>query len=169
MTRRVFFFSLLTMIFLTACGSTASDIKPPAAQLTIDGKTQVAGVGTFCWQEKNLFGQGAGLCADMIGIPTSPDPLKASVGAQADLKLPIADAPAGLFVSVIPVAADGAMEAELGDNSWWQYQQGEPVEAQLAAEQRLTLDFEPGLYLISVQARWDELGDVMYGFLVELN
>lgn len=169
MSKKLFTLILLTMVFLSACGSAGSGSEPPPAKLTINGQTQVAGVGTYCWQETKLSGQGTGVCADMIGIPTPATPLPARVGAEAELELPISDDPAGLFVTVVPVTADGTMENDFDENSWWQYQEGETVEVQLTSRQNFALDFEPGLYLITVQARWDGLGDVIYGFLVELN
>jgi hypothetical protein len=38
----------------------------------------------------------------------------------------------------------------------------------LLAAQDLTLELGPGLHLLSVSAWWDGVGDVNYGFLLEV-
>ncbi|MCG8349176.1 MAG: hypothetical protein MI924_15515, partial [Chloroflexales bacterium] len=64
------------------------DIIPPPATLEIRPSVQTAGIGSYCWREGNH-----GLCMDMIGIPTSSDPLPATIPLTTQLRLPLAEPP----------------------------------------------------------------------------
>jgi hypothetical protein len=51
---------------------------------------------------------------------------------------------------------------------WWSPKLGDSFDIPLAPPHQLELNLEPGLYVLSVFAQWQEIGDVLYGFLVEV-
>jgi hypothetical protein len=141
--------------------------EPPPAVLAINGRTQVAGVGTYCWSDASGGRETVSVCADMIGIPTAEQPLAVEGSFSARLELPLDQPPETLGLDVIPVTDEDVIEAR-DSLRWWRPQVGEHHDLPLDTPSRFSLDLEPGLYVLSVFARWSERGDVNYGFLVEV-
>ncbi len=142
----------------------AGEIVPPPATLEINGITQTSAIGTYCWSE---VGKG-GVCADMIGIPTPKEALMTSSPITAYLRLPITTAPANLYLNVIRVSDKDEMTADARGYRWWNFQEGKSSELPLQSQQAIRLDLDPGLYVLSVSVWWDKKGDVMYGFLLDV-
>lgn len=142
-----------------------SDGSPPPASLEIDGVTQTAGVGTYCWTSATT-----GMCVDKIGLPTVKDPLVATSPVKARLTLPLADAPTQLALSVFPASEGNEVKVDGGDEAFLYWMPAEGLSRELALEtsQEITLELDPGLYVIYVFAVWEEKGDVSYGFLAEV-
>jgi hypothetical protein len=175
--------TLSLLILLAACGPTTTGgpdtpeppadsaipegAEPPPAALTIDGRRQTSGVGTYCWAPTGP--NGTAVCADMVGIPTSPEPLPAAATFTAAFELPELDGrPHELSLSAIPVSGREPMPGDIDGWLWWPYETGEftslPLDRQTSAE----LTLEPGLYVLNLFVRWSPYGDVAYGFLVEV-
>jgi len=147
---------------------TPSDGSPPPAVLEIDGVTQTAGVGTYCWSGQTASGETVSACADMIGIPTAPEPLIASSPVMARLSLPLAEPPSQLSLSAFQVSSVHELPDTAGEYRWWSFTEGFTSELSLQTSQEINLELEPGLYVFYVFAVWDGQGDVSYGFLVEV-
>ena len=142
-----------------------SDGSPPPASLEIDGATQTAGVGTYCWTSATT-----GMCVDKIGLPTIKDPLIGTSPVKARLTLPLADAPTQLALSVFPASEGNEVKLDGGDEEFLYWMPAEGLSRELALEttQEITLELDPGLYVFYVFAVWEERGDVSYGFLVDV-
>ena len=138
---------------------------PPPATLTIDGAQQLSGIGTSCWVTGGL-----GVCADYFGVPTPADPLPASSSITATLQLAVQTTPTSLSLAVFAVSPEMDLLPDNPDSASWPF----PGEYDLSRELRLEsrtqfeLALDPGLYVFSISAAWEGLGDVNYGFLVEV-
>jgi hypothetical protein len=145
--------------------SARDDATPPAATLSVGDQQQSAGIGTYCWPDPAA---GLAVCADTIGIPTAQDPLIAESPLSANLILPVEESPDILTLTVLPVTQDDELDLTVTEWRWWEYSQGEGYSLSLDSQQEIELELEPGLYVLSVFVQWEDLGDVMYGFLVDV-
>ncbi|MBK9925579.1 MAG: hypothetical protein IPP66_09835 [Anaerolineales bacterium] len=152
-----------------ALAATPSHEAPPPAMLTINGTTQTAGIGTYCWKAATSSANSAEVCVDMVGVPTATEPLKSSLPFSGTLTLPLNDPPTQLVLTVFP--ASDANEIQLpndaGNYRWWNFIEGYVSTLALQTSQEIKQDLQPGLYVFYVFAVWDGKGDVSYGFLVE--
>ena len=144
-------------------------VEPPAATLTVDGQTQVAGLGTYCWTSGET-GAGLGLCVDKMGVPTPRDPIQVNaVPFTAHFTFPLAEAPTSVSLTLIPVSAEVELTVEgTPDWRWWQFGEGQAVDVPLGVETDVELSPKPGLYALAVFTAWEGAGDVVYGFLVQV-
>ena len=142
--------------------SPVDDIEPPPATLEINGSVQTSGIGTFCWSNES-----GGLCADMIGVPTQPDPIITSSPIQAQLHLPLEEPPSNLELQIMPVD-ETSIDVGPRNYRWWDYQDQPSGTLPLISEQAIDLSLEPGLYVLRITAWWDGEGDVTYGFLLQV-
>ncbi len=139
---------------------------PPPATLTIDGAQQLSGIGTSCWVTGGLDR----ICADYFGVPTPADPLPASSSIKATLQLAVQTPPTSLSLAVFAVSPETDLLPDNPDSASWPF----PGEYDLSRELRLEsrtqfeLALDPGLYVFSIYAVWEHLGDVNYGFPVEV-
>lgn len=147
-----------------------ADTSPPPATLTINGATQTAGVGTYCWNTPTSPSESVEACVDKVGVPTAPDPLRSSSPVNGILTLPLNDPPTQLVLSIFP--ASDVNEIKLpdatGDNRWWNFIEGYTSKLSLQTSQEIHQQLQPGLYVFYVFAVWEGKGDVSYGFLVEV-
>jgi hypothetical protein len=177
-----FLLTILCIIVLTACTSTtnttpttlfptetSSDGAPPPASLEINGTTQIAGVGTYCWSGPTSSGEMVNACADMIGVPTEHDPLISSSPVIAQLSLPLSEAPSQLALSAFEVSNAHELPETAQGYRWWSYTEGFTSQLPLQTSQEINVELEPGLYVFYVFAVWEGKGEVSYGFLVEVN
>ncbi len=73
-------------------------------------------------------------------------------------------------LNVYPVTVDDQLDSEARGLRWWR-PEGEAREQSmltLEGETIVELSLEPGLYVLSLFARWQGRGDAAYGFLVEV-
>ncbi len=138
--------------------------SPPAATLVINGQSQDLGIGTYCWPTAT---GDESICADKIGIPTSQDPLSGESPILARFEFPLPD-PSELQLLAVPVSAENELEELAEGFRWWEPNSGEPYKLPLENSPEIELPLGPGLYVLRVFARWDGVGDVLYGFLVEV-
>ena len=156
---------LIGVLFLGYNRSTIEDLKtfatkpPPPAILQIQNVEQISAIGTYCW---------SGECADMIGIPTPKEAIVTSSPFIATLRLPI-NAPANsLELRVSRVSDKNELQANQSGYRWWEPYLGKFDNLLPEKEQTINLKLKSGLYVIVVFAQWDQKGDVLYGFLVEV-
>ncbi len=179
---RLFRFLFLIMLFIaTGCTEIARvetsgepgdprEIKSPQpAQLVIAGQTQLGGVGSYCWTANN-----ASACVDTIGIPTSGEPLQTEGTFTAQVNFPYREPITDLGFYLVQVTGEEQMDTEALGYRWW------PPAGAVEGSQFITLTpprqnptaidltLDPGLYLFQVFVIYEGLGDVTYGFLVEV-
>ncbi len=138
-------------------------IIPPPALLTIGGKEQISGIGTYCWIEGFRS-----TCTDYDGIPTPEEPLNASSQVAAHLSLPIKTSPQELGLQVIQVTENISLESHSEGQLVWRPAEGKDFTLPLVSEQDMNLTLEPGLYIFRVLPTWKEEGNASYGFLVKV-
>jgi hypothetical protein len=143
------------------------DIRPPAAVLQINGETQQAGVGTYCWRDES---QGLALCLDAIGIATQTEPLVLSGSFTAQFLLPVEGAPSDLRLNIRRATPELEMKEDNWQGlRWWAYSEGGEVHRlPLDQQPSLDLDLAPGLYVLDLFVSWQGLGDASYGFLLQV-
>ena len=140
--------------------------EPPLATLVIAGKEQIAGLGSYCWR----YEDGRPLCTSSIGIPTAQDALPADSPFTARLRLPVERPVTESQLTVYRVTVDDQLDSVARGLRWWRPkgETREPLTLTLEGETTVELSLEPGLYVLSLFARWKGHGDAAYGFLVEV-
>lgn len=140
--------------------------NPPLARLGSGEKMQLARRGSFCWNQG---------CADGPVISTSATPLIVGSTGIAHLYLPLQEPPDGLSLSAMLLSSPGVLRYDSlhGDSAEWSYEkQGRELlelgALSLKREQDIKLSLEPGYYVLTIFAAWQDHGDVKYGFLIEV-
>jgi hypothetical protein len=144
-------------------------IEPPPATLTINGQTQVSGIGTFCWNNGEA-GAGLGVCVDKMGVPTPREPIAVEAGPfTAQFTFPLEQPPSSVSLTLIPVSAGDEMTVGgTPDWRWWPFAGGQSVELTPGVTTEVELSPEPGLYALTAFTFFEGRGDVVYGFLVQV-
>lgn len=137
--------------------------EPPPAILKIDGKEQISGIGSYCWEER-----WNALCVDMIGLPTPKEPLLASSPFTAHLTLPLQEPPYELRLYVVRVKDEDEINFSGQGWRWWKMKEEKVLILPLVSGQDIELSTEPGLYVLNIDAWWNKKGSASYGFLVEV-
>jgi hypothetical protein len=145
--------------------SSGPEIKPPAATLVVNGQEQVSGIGSYCWSDPD---RGQAVCADMMGIITPVEPQVVPSTFTAQFRLAPDSLPAEVSLQVIAVSPDDELQPVPAGTRAWPGGPGEQYVLPLEREPEVALSLEPGLYVLSLFARWEPLGDASYGFLVEV-
>lgn len=159
---------LLIINFQSTIRKQGDIIKPQPAIIKLDGKVQVSGIGSYCWNEGFSF-----LCAEYAGIPTPDEPLPAISPFTLHLSLPIKEPPQELQINVIRVTDDDKIKSYSNGSFMW-LPKGENMQqwnySTLAPEREsdINLSLEPGLYVLEVYPIWKEEGSVSYGFLLNV-
>jgi heat shock protein HslJ len=142
-------------------------VVPPPATLTIGGRTQTGGLGSYCWGSGGYSSSGPGMCADTMGIITPRQVLAApEAGFTAHLELGLEAAPAELLLRIMPAETTDVIEGD----TWRAWRPDEADDYRLPLEQNpaIELRLEPGLYVFHIFVIWQGYGDVSYGFLVQV-
>ena len=144
----------------------AGRAEPGLATLVIAGNEQIAGLGSYCWR----YEDGRPLCTSSIGIPTAQDALPAGSPFTARLRLPVERPVTESQLTVYRVTVDDQLDSVARGLRWWRPkgETREPLTLTLEGETTVELSLEPGLYVLSLFARWQGHGDAAYGFLVEV-
>lgn len=140
---------------------------PPLAVLQSAQGEQVAALGSTCWMQGLQDGSPAETCQDSPGIPTPQTFLPVGTQFGGHLSLPLPIPPAGVSIIHMPVSPADVLESPAGGIILWPYQEGDTILLSNEVEQDLQLELSPGLNVLYVNARWDGLGSVGYGFLLE--
>ncbi len=141
--------------------------NPPPALLEIDGNEQTSGIGTNCWKVENEI---YSVCSDYAGFITPAEPLLTRSPFTAHLRMPLPEPPEELGFSVTRVTDDDELKELANDVRMWRFNGSEGSWHKLPSkpEPDINLSLEPGLYVLNVFVRWEEKGDVSYGFLVKV-
>jgi hypothetical protein len=151
---------------------------PPPAILKIDGNEQTSGIGDNCWREENQTYQ---ICSDTFSIITPTEPLLTGSPFKAYFRFTIKEPPDEAGFMAIRVTDDDELKAVAnGSNRAWrltpehfQQQQVNGTYSKMyklpaEPESDINLSLLPGLYVLNVFVKWEEKGDVSYGFLVKV-
>jgi hypothetical protein len=141
---------------------------PPQAILKVDQGEQVAALGSYCWTQEVRNGAPVEKCLDRQGIPTPQTFLPVNHQFTARLRLLLPVKPAGVSLFYMPVYPADALGPPADEIILWPYREGETIFLSNIIEQDLELELNPGLNVLYVNARWDDLGSVDYGFLLEV-
>ena len=142
--------------------------EPPPATLNIGDQSQLSGIGSYCWNASGDPAQGMGMCVDKMGLVTPLEAMLVPTGPlTAEFLLPLDDAPSGVLLNVYPAQGEPSV---FGEVQGWEpnFEAAQSHELALVPTQSIALELEPGLYVLSVFARWEGWGDVLYGFLVQV-
>ncbi len=168
------------IFFITACGPVTAVpevesflvITPPPATLEVDGVTQMAGIGSYCWSSGGVISKS--LCADMAGIPTASDPLVLTefpVTAKFHFEMELV--PDNVTISVMP--ARSGQELVGADSAHRLWNPSEGWSGSLPPKVKFEYPFQEtefvngdGLYVILISASWKDRGDASYGFLIQI-
>jgi hypothetical protein len=150
-------------------GEPPASVEPPPATLTINGQSQESGIGTYCWNS-GTEGNGPGMCADKIGVPTPRDPIQVEAAPfTAQFTFAPDIVPTGVSLTAIPVSPDDEMTVEgTPEWRWWPFGEGQTFELPAASVTQAELTLEPGLYALTAFTFFEGRGDVVYGFLVQV-
>lgn len=140
--------------------------SPPPAVLRVGEMAQESGIGSYCWNDVEL---GASVCADSVGIPTPSEPLLVSSTLKGSLELALPAAPQELALDVFPV--DAMVQPASGPEGllfWEPSEERTRINLPISNRPTFETELEPGHYVLGFFVRWMDVGDVFYGFLVEV-
>ncbi len=153
----------MIIYFLTACAPIIpaspvaettilpNTIQPPPATLTINNKTQTAGIGAYCWSDPSST-PSVGVCADIAGIPTGREPLvSAETPFTATIHLPLDAPPDSLYIAVMPAIHE--IDSSQKNVRLWQPAGGWSGALPLKNEVKTVFQESTGLYLFQLNAR----------------
>jgi hypothetical protein len=143
-------------------------IKPPDAVLVIGEIAQRSGIGAYCWVKTGGPVAGAAYCGDDEEVTTSAAPLTAFSPLTASLRLPLQPAPTEVQLQVLRVTDQDRLNTTPGGIRWRSHL-ATPVTLEATITQEIDLKLDPGLYVWRVSARWDRVGNVVYGFLINVH
>ena len=169
----------LMMAISIACAPSAtptSDLsayygEPKAAVLTINGQRQRAGVGTSTWIISKSGDEVGMSHGDAFAMITPDQALATKSPFTVTLELPIPIAPSQLYYHIIATAhLEKEEHPQFGTIAWTPYRPADPAETPLLLEQQqdIPLDLSPGGYVLVVFAEWADLGNVEYGFWIDV-
>lgn len=179
----IFFFVLFVTLILSACqsvnlptseGDEKTDItsepesltEPLPAILQIGELEQESGITGYCW---TVPGEDHGICADGIGFTTPSEPLVVTSPFVARFINPLSTPLDSLMLSVRTLAPEDKLPEEPGGMYYWRPNSTDQITKNpVPPNYEVELSLEPGLYLFNYFAKWEEFGDVSYGFLVEI-
>jgi len=141
---------------------------PPPAVLSVGDQEQQAAVGSYSWITK-LEGNFAHVIADAFGMVTPDDPLPVRSPFSATLQLPLPVAPTRLRYELAQVKEEKIRDdhPDHGTISWSGIET-RGSELNLQVQQQLTFNLAPGRYVLGVEAGWEGLGSVHYGFYLDV-
>jgi hypothetical protein len=145
-----------------------ADESPLPALLKINGNEQTSGIGSYCWNVEN---ETTKICTDANGIITPREPLLTISPFTAHLHMPLEEPPQELGFSTAQVRdKNESYETRNDFFRTWSFDSNEWYWHNLPSgnESDIDLSFEPGLYVLDVDAKWKDKGSVSYGFLVQV-
>ena len=151
-------------------------VPPPGATLTVNGQTQAAGIGAYCWTTTTGDAVTTA-CAKLDGVPTAREPLVIVEAAtfNAHFQLENLTPPDSLLLSLAPVTPAREIPSADAGHRIWQSGEGWGWAAGLPLKTGIDYPFQAGefvngdgLYLAELHAHWNQSGDVTYGFLMQI-
>lgn len=141
---------------------------PAPAKLSVLGKEQTAGVGTYVWRKD----AGAVVHADAFAVVAPSQPLTVTVPFTATLILPVPLPPTSLESVLYPVTYSDLWGAPRDNPVLREFEHWNPPpypaqDLPQQAQLELVFDALPeSLYIYHLRAEWTGLGSVYYGFLL---
>jgi hypothetical protein len=141
---------------------------PLPAVLVVGDQEQIAAIGSSCWTQVSGEGTPVEACLESPGIPTPQVFLPGEISFRGRLRLPLPYPPASLSVYSMQVTPADTLQPPADGTILWPYREGQTITLANDIEQDLQLELEPGLTVLYINARWEGLGSVGYGFLVDV-
>jgi hypothetical protein len=177
MRRKLIVVVILLAVVGAACGDSEAapapepvsdpSPEPPLATLTVGNSEQIAaGQGSFCWRHSD----GRPFCKDTFATPTAVEPIITESPFAAHLLVPIQQSLTELLLEVKPVTDENLLDSTVKGWQWWRpdFEDRQKFSLSLECETVVDLSLEPGLYVLSLFARVQDMGSASYGFLVEV-
>jgi len=154
---------------VTGGGTDPSELKgPPPLMASGAGVEGPIGVGTYCWSEKSPGASGgAGICADAIGIITTPQIFAVPAGTTFEVtgfdEFQPTSGTALAWPGSIPSQSVGAFA-----QAWMPEGDSQSLDVSVGGEAvSFVADLEPGRYVVALGLLFPE-GDVQYGLVIEV-
>ena len=144
---------------VTTAASAGPGLTLPAATLQAQAGARVeAGKGTYCWSSSNYRE-----CKEFVAPVTNVDPLIAAPGETLTLEFS-QGMPDGLSSGW--AKAVGAVPPPVAGVRVWN---GDQPRTQVSPSGlQLEAPRDAGAYVLGVFAKWEAVGDIMYGFYVDV-
>lgn len=142
---------------------------PRPMVLEVGGQTQTAAVGSYCWISVKQGTEFKQDCAEFAGLPTPRQPLRMGSPASSRLRSPFPSTPKSLSLLILSIGADSQAVAQTNTTFTWKLKPGQVQSLPLQPEPQFDLNLDDGLYVFDLQAAWQDLGTVNYGFLVQVD
>jgi len=149
---------ILLMVLGPHIGETYKIKHPPTAILQIQGVEQIGETGSYCWD---------GGCSDVFALLTPKKPLFAKSPFVFTLKLST-DTPLSSLSMSINSASKMKEIPTSAPLRVWEIHRENYDDLSLKQEQTINLQLKPDLYVIILVAQWQQRGDAMYGFLIDV-
>jgi len=164
----------LTPTSIATSTTQGAHATPPGATLTINGQTQQAGVGSYCWTT-GVGNASTTTCAETAGVPTARHPLVIidATSFIGRFNLDILTPPDSVILTVVPITSADELPSSDGGHRLWQT--GNGWGAGLPLKTEIEYPFQEaefvngnGLYLAELNAQWDQWGNINYDFLIQI-
>lgn len=141
--------------------------EPPSARLVTAEKVYLAGVGSHSWTRESRGEMKSIYISDWFGLLTPEDTILFAPGDSVVLDLVIPFPPSEVIVWTNEVGHQKPRE-RLPGRLTWDSGRRSSISVSLKQIQQIALPTQVGIYTLAVHASWSDLGDVLYGFLVEI-
>jgi len=151
-------------------GTAPSEIKgPPSLMASGEGVEGPLGLGTYCWSETAPGASGsAGICADAIGIITTPQVFAVPAGTTFEVtgfeEFEPTSGTALVWPDTIPSQSVGAFAQAWMPGGESQASLDVTIDGDTVS---FTADLEAGTYVVGLSLFFPE-GDVQYGLVIEV-
>jgi len=151
--------------------------NPEAAKIVVHEQEQIAGIGTTFWVMSKTVTETVQYHGDAFGIVAPTQPLTVTPSFSVTLILPIHFPPSGLDYVLYPVKAADRWGYEQYPQPTLEVETWNPPDLRTDPMIGLPLEVQQdlafykmgaGLYILLVEASWQDLGTVDFGFLLNV-
>jgi hypothetical protein len=145
------------------------DGKPPKVTIIVNGREQIGEVSTYCWPGVDEEGNEYAACVDAIGLATPLEPLGANSPLTVRFQIPMDRPPTNLTLQVMSITPEAEVSSSpINGARFWEPLGGTAHTLENSLNPNTSIELEPGLYVFTLFASWEGVGDAMHGFLIEV-